>query len=179
MAKTSWTEEQDRVRLAMIAEGKSASEIGDALGKSRNSVIGRSRRRQHGMENGNRSGIIWTPERYAKLERLFCQSYTTAQMAEALECSTHAISRRLSILRQRKQLQGRAKAASGPRPKFTWRDRPPIMSKAEPVSFLELKSNHCRYIVGPVDFERTMYCGSPAMLGQSWCPVHARVVFNR
>lgn len=176
MRKTPWTEEQDRIRLAMIAEGKSASEIGEALGKSRNSVIGRSRRQERGMDTGNR--IIWTPERYAKLERLFCQSYTTAQMAEALECSTHVISRRLSILRQRKQLRGRAKTASSPRPKFTWRNRPPVMSQGEPVSFLDLKSNHCRYIIGPVDFERTMYCGSPAMLGQSWCPVHARVVFS-
>lgn len=38
----TWTAAMDRVRLAMQARGKSASQIGEKLGVSRNAVIGRS-----------------------------------------------------------------------------------------------------------------------------------------
>ena len=41
---TAWTEEEDRDIARMIAEGRPASMIGAAIGRSRNSVISRSHR---------------------------------------------------------------------------------------------------------------------------------------
>lgn len=55
----------------------------------------------------------------------------------------------------------------------------PAAAAGNPVTILELKFEHCRWIAGPVDAERTLYCGAPRIKDHPYCLAHCRLAYAK
>jgi hypothetical protein len=55
---------------------------------------------------------------------------------------------------------------------------PPVVEASGPVSLMELKMNHCRFVVTTGDTQTTMYCGQPKARG-SYCGDHAKLCYTK
>ena len=101
MASSFWTEERDHQLTADWASGFTTSQIGERMGISKNSVIGRA----HRLQLASRASPInvtlakpWTEEDDALLTRIYGGFLTTAEIGVRMGRSTHAIAYRAAIL---------------------------------------------------------------------------------
>lgn len=51
IARTTWTQQQDEIMLQMIKDGASYGDIAKAIGKSKNSVLGRANRTKMNLQH--------------------------------------------------------------------------------------------------------------------------------
>jgi hypothetical protein len=181
----SWTPEL----LAQLQEhataGRSAGKIATLLGKTRNSVLGKVWRLGITLLNSQTRG--WAQPQLQTLKALWIAGHTPAQIAEKLgNMSEAAVRAKIDRIVQRR-------AAHAARER-DWRARRPIQPHAElrasraisrsalaavvGIKLVDLKSDHCRFVVGEIEAANTLYCGSPVEHGKSWCGAHCAVVFN-
>jgi hypothetical protein len=132
---------------------------------------------------------LWTSERMELLKQLAGLGYSANQIGIKLAFSRSAIAGkcyRLGItLRgatgkkepgkaRRGGGMGRSRASVVPRPKST-----PQLLAPRKVKYLDLKQNHCRYLVDETDDDcLPLSCGHPTVAGSSCCAAHYRMVYQ-
>ena len=140
-------EEVDRLRI-MVAEGVLPSIIGIRLGKTKNAIIGKC----------DRMGLLLAQHKPGKSEIM-----TAAERKER----HNARQRRYNARRT-----GRV-TVSPPRSKRALR---PAVASPKGISFAELSSEHCRYILND-DTASPVYCGAGQEVGQPYCGAHCGSCF--
>ena len=157
---TAWTEEEDRDIARMIAEGRSASMIGAAIGRSRNSVIGRSHR--------------------LKLTFRGAVAVGSQQNRGAASATPRAASRS----RSPKLAAPPATAPIAVRtPMFAVDTGPPAASSPLPgkrKSILDLEPHECKWPSGdgPGDPYFGFYCRSMREADRPYCGAHCREAYS-
>lgn len=199
MTASFWTPERMDTLKAMLAEGKSASQIGVRLGTSRNAVIGQIYRKELA---GTRPGR--TPEREALLRKLHAEKLSVNAMGQQLGISgaaVHKWCRKLGLLlapppgrgnpsRGRKDGNaggigiklksgtfGQKKTAKPPKAKPV-ASPPPEEPKGMEVRLADARPTHCRWVKGEASGPDTIYCGAMRDLGASFCSYHQRIAYQ-
>ena len=195
-----WTDQETDLLRQKIALGMSAAEIGRAMHRSRNAIIGKLARM--GLHSRGQASVIvfWNAKRDAVLVRLTSEGHTQEAVAERIGCTRMGVRDRLARLR--------AKSKAPPADTST-RYRPAKVTKrystltgmpithdlkgspaprcvavdANPrrLKFLELQSCHCRFILDERNALANMdsvYCGADTVADGSWCGPHRAVVFQ-
>ena len=143
-----WTEERKSRAIAMWREGKSGSEIAEALGgTTRNAVIGLI----HRSKNVSRSIAPKHTPRFVP-----------------------AAPRKTAQKPKQNPWQSPAKEILKSPPALPMLATDPTIPT---ISFADLESHHCRAIpvdVQPFDATRKIYCGCKVVAGTSWCETHLR-----
>ena len=147
-----WTEERiTRLRKLWLADEMSCAEIGQLLGTSRNSVIGKINRL--GLSN-IKTGP--SPRTRARISR----SVTEYRQAKKRE--------------QRQPTKVQQLLATEPLP-------PPAETDIARVSFDDLDSaKHCKWICADMngDTRKAIYCGDEKVTGLPYCDHHARRAYK-
>jgi hypothetical protein len=110
-----WTEERDAQLTADWAAGFTTSQIGERMGISKNSVIGRAHRLMlapRGSPINLAASQSWTAEDDATLRAVYGGFLTTAEIGARMGRATHAISYRAKFLGL---VAGRRAKQTGPR----------------------------------------------------------------
>ena len=97
----TWNDERDATLASDWAAGFSTAEIGQRMGISKNSVIGRAHRLRlpsRGSPINLASSESWTEEDDATLRRLYGGFLTAAQIGDRMGRTTHAIAYRAKFL---------------------------------------------------------------------------------
>jgi hypothetical protein len=107
--------------------------------------------------------IVWTKEMDIALKVLIEEGVSYKQIAKQLSAA-------YGLKFTKNSCVGRANRLRRPSP-------PP----PQKVTIYDLRDDRCKWILGAVnDKPPYLYCGKPTgELGISWCPVHARKVFNK
>lgn len=154
----------------------SASEIGNALGRSKNSVVGKAKRL--GLKT---KGVEWTPEEDAELTKLADQGLRARAMSTTLARTPSAINNRMTRLNltaprrmtadraTRASLKGR-QAVSAINRRMGERDEGRPMAPAD-------GSRRCQWIDGEPSKDDGSKCGQPTIHRRdgrrsSWCEEH-------
>lgn len=147
-----WTDERVELLRKRWSEGHSGSVIGDELGVSRCSVLGKAFRL--GLPSRNPS-----VRAHSKRRTKASKSPWFKQMAERPEAPKREPKRTYKI---------------GPDP-WTPRDVEEI-PEADRVSLLDLTDKHCRYPFG--EGRDIAFCGRDRVPGVSYCASHARTCYT-
>jgi hypothetical protein len=143
-----WSDADLNTLRRMAASGALAQEIANAVGKTRNAVIGQARRR--GVTLRNLPG--WENGRVAPPPKPYVRKSRSGK--------------------ERKPSKPRPpKIQSEPPPEPVWEPRPGA------VTIFEATPGQCRWIDGPVNHRYTEFCGARVLFGTSWCAEHASRVF--
>jgi len=138
-----WTEERDAQLIADWAAGFTTAQIGERMGISKNSVIGRAHRlRLEGREPANQYGAPWSEEEDAFLQKLYGGALTAAEIGRRMQRSSGAIRCRaahLGLVVKRCVKQTRPRASSPARPSAGWDAISPRQSR--PVTFSGVTSS--------------------------------------
>lgn len=164
-----WTPERTERLTAMWAKGHSASDIAHDLGAgiSRNAVIGKvSRLGLSGRPNtGHRA-----PRRSHRARAPKISLVGGKAVEQKLSTNAGTMSRRAAMARERPP-----EFDTAPQPKAeAWEPLPGTV----PVSFAELRVNHCRW---PVEAAApgAHFCGAQQSGSGSYCPTHAVTSYSR
>lgn len=187
----TWTDLMVSRMQQLAHEGYSASHVADRLnaefgaGVSRNAVIGK----MHRLGFGFGATVItkqpkWTSDMEQALKAGFADGLTAAATARHVsavagrEMTAHAITAKAGSMGitfkaatrkvyAERVLRIRADASLAP-------DEAPGLTG--PITMSRLEAHHCRFIDGPVDGERTRYCGARVATG-SYCACHAAITY--
>jgi hypothetical protein len=155
---TGWTEEDISVLKTMVAQGYSGAEIGKVLGKTRNSVVGKTSRLKLRLEFPAKRRAASKPKAEQKPKR----------PRNKLESAPHIPFKKS---RKFKMFLDREKPNyMFPEMDMTTYDVQNRMKGG--VTILDLKTWSCRAILGPVNGINTIYCGEACVIGKSFCPHH-------
>jgi hypothetical protein len=167
-----WTEEEDKLLTSKIGRGETAQEIALALGRTRNSVIGRAWRLK------NRSHAIrYDKGRSYKKTLGYKKVVRREKEAKARACASKKSDREnlLKFLQGRKALDAR----KSKRALHKLIGRKSNVSPAPACDIHALREGHCRYIISGTSStgeDSYKYCGQPTIY-KSYCYAHANVVY--
>lgn len=125
----------------------------------------------------------WTEEQIAQLPALWGESLSAREIGDQLGHTKNAVIGMAHRLRlpPRKKVNGAPKPHRSPtvriRPRqvaLRFPNEAPCSAPIDPVPFMELKSHHCRAVVGRSPDGLALFCGSTKAPKQSWCPYHCR-----
>ncbi|KPF47084.1 GcrA family cell cycle regulator [Rhizobium sp. AAP43] len=170
-----WSEAEDKTAMSLWVDGKSASEIGHTLARSRNSVLGRIHRRRHA--DGSASTIA---------SRIKVKLETQKPEPRRAKASSRVVT--LPVVSMW-ALTDRDEGADVSLP-HGWvkqtgyhRDLDRFaVPGAEPVRFGDVAREQCRFLLSGFladDGRDTPCCGQPALSGKSWCADHSRLVWAK
>ena len=150
MACSTWPDERLEALKVLVAQGLSASEIGNELGITRNAVIGKAHRA--------------------------CLALRRAMVANEDERKR----RRNAAARTRRQRlhngeQAVPKYRTEPQPGGL--TDLAVEIAANPVTFAELAEHHCRWPVGG-EGHTMLYCGADAVAGLPYCSRHCWMAYR-
>lgn len=194
-----WTNRNEELLRDMYNDPRNFTihEIAAALGRSRNAVLGYINRNHDrlGLAHRNRKGRLVAPR--LVVEPVAVGGPTVEALPVLVEvlpapvevvplevttdqnkvCELPAIEPAAVEAKKPRRRRAAAVEAAAPLPAVPV----PAARPTAPVPFHELPPDGCRYILTE-PFERTAYdapaCGAPKAPGMSWCPEHAKVVFN-
>lgn len=105
--------------------------------------------------------MTWTQERVAKLERLWQEGLTTAEIGRALGISKNAVVGKAHRLR----LPSR---------------QSPIRREAKPAPVVrEGGAGSCQWPIGDPVHPGFHFCGAPVLPGKPYCPQHCAMAYTR
>ncbi len=150
-----WTEERVETVKTLWADGLTASQIGDRLGCTRNSVIGKVSRLKLPGRVVVRGSLAYASTRNKAGKSQIRKSYGSTSFLSPLQLALQKI---------------RADAEPVPAPSV------PDVAR---VSFDDLEDKQCKYIPSHIDPKKTktnepQYCGEPKVIGLSYCAAHAQ-----
>ena len=158
--KKKWDAQSDGTLLKLLSEGQSASEICIVLGRTRNSVIGRSYRLRKGPVVKGAHGLtpVVKPKRRYTPRPKIARSVSAAPKASARRTTRKSDPtgrrRRAAVLRMK---------CSGAEPRLN-------------CDIHDLTNGVCRYIVSG-EGEPVLYCGDTTQY-KSFCAKHAGVCYE-
>jgi GcrA cell cycle regulator len=150
MGALNWTPEQDAILRQCATDGMSAGQI----------------RAAH-FPDKSRNAVIGRIHRIGAaltLKDRFGQAPGTSKAAKLRE--------------NRKRLASQAANGTLQTKKRNYSAETELFS-AKSISFMELNSSHCRYIIGDVNGAETVYCGCQVDLASSYCPHHVGKCYGR
>ena len=153
-----WTEGEVKVLTELWGQHTS-TEIGERLGRSRNSIIGKAKRLRLTEKGGHKKGgpkRLKLPAGLKKMKR---------EMSGGTKARINSV---------------RIRSKFSPQPPRR-PHRTPIMDLTESyhrnLKIVDLGSHHCRWIIGSTHGAETVYCGDDAET-TSWCEFHQQKVFR-
>lgn len=175
-----WSDEDDAKAAKLWNEGRSASEVGAAVGKSRNAVIGRVHRkpdlyRSHGKREVK--PVEGKPSKYlaARMAKKQARAEALATLRAGLKVDKPFVLKPAPV----KQ----ASEASFVPPVIGMPFDPASVAQAvdlSSVAFVDLKAGQCKYLLASRSAPLGPWspcCGqSTASATSSWCAVHAAIV---
>ena len=186
-----WKDEENQALIRLVNEGRTASNIGLILHKTRSAVIGRARRMGLQLLGGsNRDGTgsgyrYWTPERIAELEKLYFSplGYSRDELAQQLSIGLCLLSTGIRNIRKAHNMRRAArKVAAAPRKRHA--PRPPDNMTdlpaercAHPRTFISLERGMCRWPVSGSGADM-MCCAGEAVPFGSYCVDHAKRAYR-
>lgn len=198
--KFPWTPEQIDRAKALAADGATGSEIAEALGTSRNAVIGKLHRL--GLRiGGDRAGRpanykgSWTAERTKQAKALFEQGHTYREIAALIgglsgsAVHKHLHGQAIPLRRTAARIAGRRKpqqareviAAPAPARKpelppaarLSPEDADLPLPQSRRVQLVDLRPGQCRWPLGDPLKSGFCFCAADvAAPGHSYCPSH-------
>lgn len=166
-----WNEEADQRMLDMVKNNCSASQVGAALGATRNAVLGRAYRL------GIRFGLkgFWETNLLNRLQELYLARVPRKELAAEFNTTEKAVSDALKRL-HRKGLEYRPRPNGRLPARLRGGTR---IRRVEPapeafgrVTFQQLTSWHCHYPFG--DVPDMTFCGAMALPDRPYCAEHWR-----
>lgn len=150
----AWTEDEQRFALALLAQNKSCSQIGLALGRTRNSVLGLL----HRLREANAPSATPEPEPAPELA-------PAPRPAPA------------SFLPEPQPLRSFMRAPADPAAAAAAADEPP--PEAGLLEIADLRDEHCRWPYGTPATPEFRYCGRPRRQGYGfYCGPHAKLAYT-
>jgi GcrA cell cycle regulator len=173
----TWTKDRVALLLKLNSEGKSGSEMSQALQLgSRSAVIGKLNRM--GVAMGNCRAVVRVRRANGETEtarprprgktRIYQNGYRTLSPEEKLnqKSRSHATAEEF-----------RAGLADREHAELT--ELPPD-DASQAVSFMGLANQHCRWPLGnPHELATFRYCGRQRAEDHSYCPGHCRIAYQR
>ena len=152
-----WTpDEYDRAK-ALWDGGSSAKQVGIAVGRTRNSIIGKQHR--HGWcEHRQLTRLTLRPPRNHRAPS------SQPKSMDGFNHSDGAIAKGLRRLREGFHLPGA--------PMLPERPMPP---QCAPVTLMDRTSHQCGWILGATAGPLSLMCGAPKALGPPYCTFHADI----
>lgn len=170
--RSFWTKEKDESLIRLIDQGYSARQAAEELGSSRNACIGRAFRLNLHF-SGNKENKKEIPLK----SKSFVSS--VASNAPMTKIQTNHSERRhvtettpgirISNLQPIKSFNQASTQG-------TTLIAPPT---CEPVDFLDLRNDTCRFPIGDPRHESFGYCGAPSLVGKPYCNHHHRIAYVR
>ncbi len=155
-----WTPEEDATLRRMVEAGYSAGQVGMAMGKTRNSALGRASR-LHLQLHGR---VLAGPPRTGK--------------------TSQSNSRKAWVEQIRKDKAARM-PPDGRSPPLALLPTEPQVGLPEPamklghgIRLIDHHEGMCRYGYGEPRSPDFRYCGAPTEGDPSWCPTHRKRIFQ-
>lgn len=124
--------------------------------------------------------FVWTDANRSELIAGVCSGHALPEIALALGCSESAARKQAyqQGLRLRAVKRQRRRTPERPADEIVAIVLPPPREASETETpLMEARRGQCRYVIGPVDLDKTVCCGKPTVGGSSWCAEHAALVF--
>lgn len=169
-----WNEEADQRMLEMVKNNCTASQVGAALGATRNAVLGRAYRL--GVKFGQKG--FWATNLLQRLQELYLARMSRKDLAAEFNTTEKAVSDALKRLhRKGLEYRLRPRRPNGGYTKFRGgtkiRRVEPVPEAFGRVTFQQLTSWHCHYPFG--DVPNMTFCGAMALPDRSYCAEHWRL----
>jgi hypothetical protein len=201
----AWTEERVEQLIALRQQGKPFSEIGEILGATKNSCIGKfnrlsAERAAQGKPievpdaaksnlNGRIFKTSWTPKAIEFLVEHRAQGQSFVWIGWRLGRSAKACARKFALVDAARTAAGApiviakpakpTRAPTAPQPRYKPRPEP-VATIAIPetnrVTLDELRAHHCRWVIGEPNGFETLFCGNPVER-RSLCAGHVEIGF--
>lgn len=152
-----WTEDEKRKMIKMAAQGYSTTQMGKALGRTRNSIIGFAHRNKIDLN-------------YRKSDHV----HSRAQAADERRLN---VEKREAKSERKGPLNWNRIKKKDPKPPTFVAAEVTARDPKKTVTFMELTHFHCKAIIGPVNGINTVYCGQIVKFGKSWCEHHHKKFF--
>jgi hypothetical protein len=174
-----WDQNRTTELKALRACGLSCGEIGQKMGFSRNSIIGKLYRM--GFAVPQEAQDTWTDAETQTLKDCWAAGHSVKEVGEELlrkhnvQRTTRAISAKADRLHLAKRTERR---------KLLRRLIPPPVEEPKPsqdtaisrnIPFMDLESFHCREVTGSGADGLATYCGHLRLEGYSYCIVHRNI----
>ena len=191
-----FTQADDDTLRSMAKDGHSASEIGKALGRTRNSILGRASRigvRLSAKSTSTWAPKVFTPEEDKAIRAMAAAGVNARQIALRLgmgrdTVASYALKNYIEIVRGK---TGPPPPPPAPPPQPRQRERlvriapPPrlVARREEPVqprmlTFQDLEPDSCRWPIGDPLTAEFRFCGLHAS-GGPYCTRHTRAATHR
>lgn len=166
----TWNKELDQQLMDLAAKGLSSTQVGERMGMTRSSILGRAGR--IGLSFDTR--VVWDEEKDAQLRTLYIQGLTHAEIGEQMGLSRMTIKNRVRVIGLNKGETART-PQKPPRPRvhhLTPDERVKLKQDVVMTSTLtmeDLTVGQCRYPVN--DNLPFTFCGAPQKHGV-YCDNH-------
>lgn len=146
----AWTEEELDIAFKMSNDGFSASIIGKAINKTRNSVLGMLHRQSMKTPERRTRPPIMKTVKDKKIPKPKPPRYRKNHVNINVIFNKYAIP-----------------------------IKPEIVIQSDPKTIMDLRMSDCRAIIGKIKGINTLYCASPKSGGTSWCETHRAIYTQR
>jgi hypothetical protein len=173
-----WDEERTTELKALRVCGLSSREIGQKMGFSRNSIIGKLYRM--GFDVPMEVQDTWTDAETQTLKSCWAAGHSVTEVGEELlrkhnvQRTTRAISAKADRLHLAKRME-RRKLLPRPIPPPIEEPKPQDTTISRNIPFMELENMHCREVTGSGADGLATYCGHLRLEGYSYCIVHRNI----
>lgn len=177
-----WDENRTTELKALRACGLSCGEIGQKMGFSRNSIIGKLYRMGFGVPQEVQDS--WTDAETETLKSCWAAGHSVTEVGEELlkkhntqrsDRAIRAKAERLQLAKriERRKLLRRPIPVEEPKP-------PPDTAVSRNIPFMQLGPMHCREVTGTGIDGLATYCGHRRAEGYSYCAHHRNInIFQR
>jgi len=195
-----WSEEETTKAMGLLADGKTASEVAEVLGRSRNSIISLYQRRKKDGEFRRDMTTFWTAEEHDIAVEMWRNDEPVEMIALRLKRSKEAILARARINKEcfpfrsskgnlahvTRNILYHSERLEKPTPENTViqyeYQEIPIPEDAKLVSFVDLEPRQCKWACDSFwdefSAEETKFCGKPVFnykgtsMQKAYCECH-------
>ena len=174
-----WDQNRTTELKALRACGLSCGEIGQKMGFSRNSIIGKLYRM--GFDVPQEVQDTWTDEETQTLKDYWASGHSVKEVGEELlrkhnvQRSTRAISAKADRLHLAKRIERRKLLPRPIPPPIEEPKAAPDVAVSRNIPFVDLESFHCREVTGIGTDGLATYCGHQRLEGYSYCVHHRNI----
>lgn len=183
-----WTRESDDQLFLLREKGLTFSQIGFALGRTKNSVMGRytrlkNMRKNHSPDTYRIAVPAVNEDEVKRILELRKSGLTPPAIAKIINRSADAVRRQIKLHCHIETFSVRDRAISpslGQVREFRSSRSESYMcfSDMGGVTLEELKPDTCRWPVGDPKKDDFRYCGGAALLGRSYCRHHHAIAYR-